>query len=375
MRYQHFYIFLGLLWWHTQAQAQIAPNLTGQELFDEVVDQFKPNFVETYSVARTLMYKEIYNENDSVYTIYTNHALYLPPDEERPIQYLAQDASANGINAEHIYPRSKGASEENGNAFSDMHNLAPAKWSVNSARSNFPFKEVNDALVEELYYRNQIATSFDDIPEANWDMYTEVDNLRSSSGIFEPRESVKGDIARSVFYFYTMYRQEAISADNDFFEDMVNNLCDWHNNDPVDDLEMDRNLMKAIVQDGKTNPFIMDCSLVNRMYCPNYVGTSCEDFTTAVDNTLFEGQEIEPAIKIYPNPNNGIFTLDISNISPGKYQLDIFAMSGQLIYSLQEDLDYFNSVNMWNAKSGQHIIHLINMDTGRKYSGLFEVIK
>lgn len=356
-------------------EAQIFADLEGEELYEATVEEYKPNFVETYSVARTLMYTQIYNIDDTVHTIYSGHKLYLPPDNNLPIQFLAKDATADGINTEHIYPRSKGAKEEYGNAFSDLHNLAPSRWAVNEARSNYPFSEVEDERTDCWFYKSDKIRNIEDLPAEMKNAFSEVDEFTTFGGRFEPRESVKGDIARSVFYFYTMYRDEALREDDNFFNGMRDDLCSWHNTDGVDELEMDRNLMKAMVQDGKPNPFIMDCSLVNRMYCPEYIDGSCDNLTTAIDETLIQGDELNPSIKIYPNPNNGIFTLDISSISPGNYQVDIYFLSGQLIYSLQEKLDYFNSINMWNAKAGTHIIHLTNRDTGRKYSGLFTVVK
>jgi len=357
------------------SEGQILPDLDGQELYDAVVKEFKPNFVETYSNARIHMYEDIYNINDSVQTIYSGHSLYLPPGEDLPIQFLAKDGTPGGINAEHIYPRSKGAREEYGNAFSDLHNLAPARWAVNEARSNYPFGDITDSSTDCWFYKNDKVNKEDFSTISDPNLYAELDQITSRFGTFEPREASKGDIARSVFYFYTMYRAEALRDDDDFFDDMREDLCTWHNEDAISEVEMDRNLMKAMVQDGKPNPFIMDCGLGNRMYCPEYADTSCENITTAVDETLVSGTEITPSIKIYPNPNSGIFTLDISSISPGPYKVDIYFLSGQLIYSLQEELDYFNSINMWNAKPGLHIIHLTNKETGRKYSGLFEVIK
>ena len=358
-----------------QICAQILPDLEGEDLYDEVVAQYKPNFVEVYAQARVLMYTEIYNTEDSVEAIYSGHKLYLPPTEESPIQFLAMNASPNGINTEHIFPRSKGARPENGNAFSDLHNLAPARWEVNEARSNFSFDNINDIETDCWYARREKLKNSSSLSNEAIKAYSEVDGLGERNGLFEPREAVKGDIARSVFYFYTMYRAEADSEDSNFFSDMQKTLCEWHNDDAVDSVEMDRNLMKAIVQDGKTNPFIMDCGLANRMYCPSFDAQDCKNLTTAVDESLFIGQEIKPAIKIFPNPNNGIFTLDISDITPGNYQVNIYKISGQLLYSLNENLDFFNSINMWNVRSGLHIIHIVSKESGRKYSGLFKVIK
>ncbi len=375
MRNTSFYLLLIFVSLSISVNAQLFADLEGEDLFVATVESYKPNFVETYSRARTMMYTEIYNEGDSVHTLYSGHKLYLPPSENLPIQYMASGGQPNGINAEHIYPRSKGAKEEYGNAFSDLHNLAPARWEVNGARSNFAFGEVSDDKTDCWFYRSEKEINAEELSTESIDKYSEVDDMGFNRGLFEPREEVKGDVARSVFYFYTMYRDEALKEDPEFFGKMREDLCSWHNADAVDELEMDRNLMKAMVQDGKANPFVMDCTLANRMYCPEYDTNTCNNLTTAVDQTFVTGEELEPAIKIYPNPNNGIFTLDISKITPGNYQVDIYFLSGTLIYSLQERLDYFNSINMWNAKSGLHILHLTNRDTGRKYSGLFEVIK
>jgi len=355
--------------------AQIHGDLAGEELYEAVVESYKPKFVEIYSQARVLMYTEIYNVNDSVETLYSGHKLYLPPTEELPIQFLAMNAQDNGINTEHIYPRSKGAKEEYGNAFSDLHNLAPARWEVNSARSNFPFGDITDTQTERWYKCDMSMNTSSQLSNTVIDQYSEVYGLGDYNGVFEPREEVKGDVARSVMYFYTMYREEALREDASFFSDMQSTLVKWHNEDPVDSIELERTLLKALVQDGKANPFILDCTLGNRMYGSGENSNSCSNLTTSVDNSIFGGDEIDPSIKIYPNPNNGIFTLDISDINPGKYQVDIYLMSGLLLYSLNEKLDYFNSINLWNARPGIHIIHLRNIETGRKYSGLFKVVK
>ena len=59
---------------------------------------------------------------------------------------------------------------------------------------------------------------------------------------------------------------------------MLETLCEWHNMDPVDSLEWERNLIIASYQDGKANPFILDCSLI-RMYCPE-LASACQILPT-----------------------------------------------------------------------------------------------
>ncbi len=356
-------------------QAQIHAELEGDALYEAVLASYKPNFVEMYSEARILMYSEIYNVNDSVEAIYSGHKKYLPPDETAIIQFMAMNAQPNGINTEHIYPRSKGAKQEYGNAFSDLHNLAPARWEVNSARSNFPFDDILDTKTERWYSRDRSMSNTNGLSPEMIDLYAEVYGLNDYQGLFEPREKVKGDVARSVMYFYTMYRAEALREDPLYFDDMRETLCQWHVLDPVDTIELERSVMKGLVQDGKANPFVLDCTLANRMYCPDNTDASCSNLTTAIDESIYGGEEIDPKIKIYPNPNNGIFTLDISNVAPADYKVDIYLITGKLLYSLRERLDYFNTINMWNAQPGTYVLHLTNMSTGRKYSGIFNIVK
>ncbi len=357
----------------TEAQEMIHPDLMGSRLEQAVVEDYKPNFVEMYSRAREILYTEIYNIDDSVHTIYTDHTLYLPPSEEYPIQFLAMNAQPNGINAEHIYPRSKGARETNGNAFSDMHNLAPCRWEVNEARSNFAFAEILDTDTDQWFYKDTKLSNPDELSNEEIQKYSEVDVYPNNFGYFEPREEVKGDIARAVFYFYTMYREAALEADPDFFEDMKADLCEWQANDPVDELELSRTQAIAVYQDGKANPFVADCTLASRMYCENNP-PNCQDLSTStIETSLDLAEDFDPQIQVLPNPNEGIFKLDISNIKPHNYSLRIFDQSGKKMYDINERLDYFNTINMWNVKEGLYFVHLINHDTGKKYSTTFSI--
>ena len=61
-----------------------------------------------------------------------------------------------------------------------------------------------------------------------------------------------------MFYFYTMYEQEANIADPNFFQVQKNTLYEWHLYDPVDVLELDRTALIARYQDGYVNPYILN---------------------------------------------------------------------------------------------------------------------
>ncbi len=291
-------------------QTPIFPEDSSFLLIQKLVDTYKPFSVLDYQQARLKMYTEIYNSNDSVSCVYTGHTLYLDPTSPDPIGLLFQNGSPNGINCEHSYPQSKGA--DTGNARSDMHHLFPARAAVNEARSNFPFSEIADTKVNNWYYKSISKSS---IPEQSIDEYSE-----STYGLFEPREDFKGNIARAIFYFYTMYE---LQADRNFFERMKTTLCDWHQLDPVDSSEWTRTFQIAKYQDSKPNPFILDCSLLKRSYCPLLPLCQSNTSTIKVDR-------IDYFLKENPAGNTLKFELKNSN---EPFQLILSQISGKQIRS------------------------------------------
>ena len=80
-----------------------------------------------------------------------------------------------------------------------------------------------------------------------------------------PREEVKGNIARAVFYFYAIYQSTANSKDPNFFHLQKETLYLWHLADPVDAVEKERNKLISL-QQGNENPFISDSTLAWRAY-------------------------------------------------------------------------------------------------------------
>ena len=113
-------------------------NLEGEALFQAVQLAYQPKELLGYGPARDLMYGQIDNFRDSVTCVYSGHRLYVPPNVD-PSQALYRDGSSDGINCEHVWPRSKGA--KYGNPKSDMHHLFPTRVAVNAARGNAPLRK------------------------------------------------------------------------------------------------------------------------------------------------------------------------------------------------------------------------------------------
>lgn len=157
--------------------------------------------------------------------------------------YTGNEHTASEINIEHSWPQSRGA--ESSPRQSDCHHLFPTEPDINSRRGNLPFGtvanpdyEINGSKVE---YTVQ----------------------------FEPRDPVKGNIARALFYFAMRYDYPLVntgyvlgtSEDKMGFENV---LRVWHVQDPPDDAERARNDRVYTYQKNR-NPFIDHPEFVGRI--------------------------------------------------------------------------------------------------------------
>lgn len=277
----------------------IFPELSGQELIDALLAEYRSATVLSYDNAREQLYGSIDNQNGIVEGIYTGYKAAIDPNGENP----RLQAANVGINAEHSWPQSKGAIEGT-NAHSDMHHLYPAYESANSSRSNHPYYEIPDQETGGWWrYQTQFS-----IPVADSiDSYSEKRNSHPNSGYsgsWEPRESVEGDIARSMFYFYTMYKTQADEADPYFFEIQKEFLRSWNGIDEVSQQEYERTCAIAEFQEGKVNPFVIDPTLVDRAYFEGQIGETNVQFAASA-LTVGEGQgELEIQVSISnPDPD------------------------------------------------------------------------
>lgn len=306
----------------------IFSNQQGQTLEQSLVTAYKPATVLNYSMARDTLFSKVYLERDSVVCVYTQHKVYLPPNTD-PTVAVYMNGSQNGINTEHSYPQSKGASEANGNPHSDMHHLYPTRLAVNEARGSLPFKEIPDAQTTKWYYKDQTVITLP--TAATIDLFSEW----NSTG-FEVRESQKGNLARSIFYFFTMYRAEALNADPLFFEAQRSTLCDWHHEDPVDSLEYTRTFIIGKYQSGKPNPFVLDCSLAKRTYCGTSTAT-CPNLPTVSVNDSDTPLEA-PIWSIGPKPSNGEFQVNWNLPKALQITLVLTDMNGKEYEVLHSDM-------------------------------------
>lgn len=315
-----------------QGHIPIFEGQTGDQLLDNVVDEYKTETTLTYGMARDTMFSKIYNHDDSLTCVYTGFTIWLDPTLD-PTQAAFMDGGPDAINTEHTYPQSLGAT---GIARSDMHHLYPTRANVNNIRSNDQFGENADAQTTTWFYLNQ---DMGNIPSSNIDAYSEYRN-----GSFEPREDHKGNVARAIFYFYTMYENQ---ADMPFFEAQISTLCDWHVLDPVDELEWNRTFQIAEYQEDKPNPFILDCTLLERSYC--------QDFMIECVPLMLNDEEQQTFFKLgqnSPNPfqQNTFIPYELDHSY--HVQIKIINSHGQEIMSLVDE----------HQQAGKHIVEINQAD-------------
>lgn len=328
-----------------QGHQDVFPLLYGMEAQSAVADAFTPNNVLNYNNARDTLFKNILGENDSLACVYTGHKVYMNPAED-PTTTVFQNGGTNGINTEHTWPQAYGAGS--GAPRSNMYHLFPTRIKVNEVRASFPFAEIPDAQTQAWYYLNQ---SQSNTPADNIEKYSE---YRQS--FFEPREDFKGDIARAMFYFYTIYNEEAKTAPDGYFENQLSTLYQWHLLDPVGEKEWNRNQKIAIYQDNKSNPYILDSTLVGRVFC-EALNLLCTPTSTQ------EYQQKSPtALAISPNPNTtGKTSIQYELPDAGYVQLKIFNAHGVEVASLVEE----------NQSQGKYQIFYDFNENGKLPDGMY----
>lgn len=155
-------------------------------------------------------------------------------------------------NREHVWAKSHGGFGETMGPGTDIHHLRPTDVNVNSTRGNKDFDYGGNKTHPNC---TVLVCRYDD---DSW----------------EPDDSVKGDVARMLFYMAVRYEGGDGYPDLEL-NDLVNNdktpyfgrlsvLLEWHELDPVDDFERRRNDIIFKDYQHNRNPFI-DCPELARL--------------------------------------------------------------------------------------------------------------
>ncbi|SCG61204.1 endonuclease [Micromonospora humi] len=144
-------------------------------------------------------------------------------------------------NREHVWAKSHGDFGTATGPGTDVHHLRPEDVSVNSARGNKDFDTGGSAVAQAP------------------GCYTDADS-------FEPRDAVKGDVARMILYMAIRYEGDDGWPDLEPNDSVANGgaprlgrltrLLAWHAQDPPDAFEQRRNQRIYERWQGNRNPFV-----------------------------------------------------------------------------------------------------------------------
>lgn len=228
----------------------IGADLQGDELRAFLIQNYKPDQTLSYQNARKAMFATVDNYDGEVQCVYSGARFETMgiPDH-------------NQYNTEHTWPQSRfddtAVGQHGIKMKCDIHHLFPTNSKINNDRANKPFAEIPDH--ETVRWWVSSMASVHPPEEEIRDEFSE-----STSSQFEPREAHKGNVARALFYLASIYADRD-DNDWDWYNDQVETLKDWHEYDPADEVELERTLRIGNVQ-GNVNPFVIDATLVERIY-------------------------------------------------------------------------------------------------------------
>jgi len=221
--------------------------------------------------------------------------------------------SGSGWSREHVWAKSRGDFGTDKGAGTDVHHLRPEDISVNSTRSNRSFD--NCVTCKEVWDNGEFTGSYTD------------ENLWT----FEPRDEVKGDVARMIFYMAVRYEGENGEPDLELTENLpdkyddspyhgrLSTLLSWNRIDPVSDWERNRNEIIYTQFQHNRNPFIDIPELAEYIW-GNDIG--------AIWSTTGTEEAEKATLLIVPNPSSGTFK--IQNLNTG--ELRIFTVEGKCVF-------------------------------------------
>lgn len=285
---------------------------------------------------------EIIRGHNSLSYYFSRHVMYYSdadPDVPGNVILIYTGRSQNGndygtggnkINREHVWAKSHGQFSGILPMDSDVHNLKPADASVNSARSNLDF--------DWSLYNHPEATECKFTPDVSW----------------EPRNAVKGDVARIIFYMDTRY-EWTNGEINLTVVDKVNTypqpehgklsaLLEWNQMDPTDQFDHNRNNVIYRFQKNR-NPFTDNPNFVELIWGGGALPFYSIGNVTISDDQPFEGEPVTVTCTIEPAPPAGSVklltgskfnTLNVEiamNLINGKWQAELPAgEEGEVVY-------------------------------------------
>ena len=235
-------------------------SLSGDALLEKLATISKSNhkYYTTYEDCRTMCPKSDKDPNNSSNFIDFYSGLSMPGTWNSSVW-----------NREHVWCQSlsgglfTSTAESDKGAGGDIHHIRPLIDNINSSRNNNVYGEVSNRNSYKKYYDSAKDSAASTVTSGTLFGYL-------NGGVFEPRDTDKGDIARILMYLYMHYSNEVSANSSHSYAGNLkitnitsastataawDMLVDWSNSDSVSTLEKSRNEYCASVT-GVRNPFV-----------------------------------------------------------------------------------------------------------------------
>lgn len=293
-------------------------NLTGQELKKRLHQITRGHKVRMYSEFRDVILPDLDEDPGN-----SNNIILFYKNASIPKSDFASNNQPDFWNREHTWPKSHGFPNEGDTAYTDVHHLRPSDATVNSSKSN---KDFNNVPHTEEYEEGEAP-----------DTYTD-------TNFFEPRDNIKGDVARMLFYMDMRYESETLDLvlvdrftyTGDPELGVLYTLLEWHELDPVDQYEIDRHDKAYGYQDNR-NPFIDHPEWVEKIW-----GSTTEPYMS-VDQLGFSG---DFGTILTDQSLTQTYVVHANNL-----ESDITITVGSPFYLSTNDEDYSNQITLTHVAS------------------------
>ena len=235
----------------------------------------------------------------------------------------------NDWNREHVWAKSHGDFGTSKPCGSDLHHMKPTDASVNSSRGSLDF-------------------------DNGGSYHSEATECKSDNDSWEPRDDVKGDIARMMFYMCVRYEGTGGELDLELVDytgtgtapnfGKLSTLLQWHADDPVDQFEIDRNDAIYGYQNNR-NPFIDH---------PEFVSEIWEH------NSIDEQMTKKITVSVYPNPAKDVLYINAPNFIDKKMTITFINAIGQPVKTVKDvTVARKNTIRLHDLQRGAYFVKFV----------------
>jgi endonuclease I len=254
---------------------------------------------------------------------------------------------------EHVFPKSWFGGTDVYPMYSDVHFVWPSDHVTNGKKLNYPIGYVQSASFTSSN-GTKVGTSNSSL---NYGFTT--------SNVFEPIDSFKGDFARAYLYVVTRYQDSIpywvgrstsgyVLDGNKYpgLKSWMLQLCvKWSKMDPPSAFERQRNDAVYTLQ-GNRNPYIDYPHWVEKVFGPNGIPSSC------VPLSIHSNHQLD--FSLFPNPSSSVLNIKLPKPLLEAATLEVLDLLGRKVieYNIDQQTTLF-SIDTRNYSRGMYWVNIV----------------